>query len=203
MLLLLSFLFAGLGQSNAVEVIQEADSALARAVAERDEPAFRRLLEDEAIFLGGTEPSRGPDAIVEGWSAFFSDSSGETLQWEPVDGVVAESGELGATTGQFIYRDATGAQIEGSYLTVWRLGRDSGWRVVADGTFRVRPGDVLPKGLRERSALESASGDLRIEYGDAEHPDGRLGEYFAVYLRNGDTWQLYGASHTLSPAEDE
>jgi ketosteroid isomerase-like protein len=60
------------------------------------------------------------------------------LDWDPVTGDVAASGDLGYTTGPWIASEpASGAEPAkklgtGWFFSVWRWNRESGWKVLAD-----------------------------------------------------------------------
>lgn len=59
--------------------------------------------------------------------------TGLMLEWEPLKGVVAESGELGYTYGTYrITEKSTGRQEQGTYATIWRKDKDDHWKKELD-----------------------------------------------------------------------
>jgi len=60
------------------------------------------------------------------------------LDWDPVTGDVATSGELGYTTGPWIATERGAAGVPsktlatGWFFSVWRFNPETGWKVVAD-----------------------------------------------------------------------
>ena len=58
------------------------------------------------------------------------------LTWQPEKVVVARSGDLGYTSGTYIwtFKDASGKPVsdKGKYLTVWRKQADGSWKVLFD-----------------------------------------------------------------------
>ena len=148
------------------DAVAAADRALARAVADQDPAAFRRLLADDAVFLGdGVD--RGPAAVARSWAPFFT-PDGPRLSWEPLEVVVAASADLAYTSGSYRLdpappgaapADAAAAPVTGTYLTVWRHDAALGWRVVADGS---RADDDEALVARAAAALHMA-GDEELD----------------------------------------
>jgi ketosteroid isomerase-like protein len=62
--------------------------------------------------------------------------AGLSIDWTPVEAVVAESGELGFTWGRYVasVRDSNGKLVVqyGKYLDVWKRQSDGVWRWIAD-----------------------------------------------------------------------
>jgi ketosteroid isomerase-like protein len=55
------------------------------------------------------------------------------LQWYPSLAGIAASGDLGFSTGPWMYTAANGTQATGHFLTVWRRDAECRWSVVLDG----------------------------------------------------------------------
>lgn len=58
-----------------------------------------------------------------------------TLNWSPIYGDIAQSGELGYTTGPFLITDNTPAKRpaqNGMYFSIWKKQPDDGWKVLVD-----------------------------------------------------------------------
>jgi ketosteroid isomerase-like protein len=96
--------------------------------------AFYMYMADAAAMLpNGSERVVGPESIRD----FMEASRGMTLDWVPIDGAVAASGDLGYTWGTW---EATTPDVEtggaaistGRYVTVWRRDADGSWRVLLD-----------------------------------------------------------------------
>lgn len=79
-------------------------------------------------------PQKAPaDTITAGGLPTGLPDTGLTLEWEPLKGVVAESGELGYTYGTYrITEKSTGRQEQGTYATIWRKDKDDHWQKELD-----------------------------------------------------------------------
>ncbi len=56
------------------------------------------------------------------------------LQWKPIFADVSSGGDLGYTTGPWVFRgSATDPPIYGHYVTVWKKQKDGLWKVMLDG----------------------------------------------------------------------
>ncbi len=67
------------------------------------------------------------------------------LQWEPVDGQVAASGDLGYTWGRYVAtaKDKQGNETEfhGKYVSIWKKQKDGSWKWIVDiGNDNPSPG---------------------------------------------------------------
>jgi hypothetical protein len=75
----------------------------------------------------------------------------DKLEWYPVIGDVAPSGDLGFTTGPWVYTDTgsgsgSGRQRHGHFLTIWRRDAQCQWRVQFDGGIsHATPTSLEPK----------------------------------------------------------
>ena len=90
--------------------------------------AFRDHLAEDAVELAGGQPIHGREAIAKA----LEDPPGApraVLEWAPEDGTV--SGDLGYTWGHYTLT-ASGKSEHGKYLSVWRRGEGSAWKVIAD-----------------------------------------------------------------------
>ncbi len=111
-----------------------AAASVARGAAE----AFREYLLDGALQLpAGSMPIEGRENI---YREMKKGAEGIILNWEPRDGLVAASGELGYTWGMYTVearlvegRDGGRSGIRtGKYLNVWRKDDRGRWRVLVD-----------------------------------------------------------------------
>jgi len=95
--------------------------------------AFRMYLIEDALQLSaGANPIEGRENIYQG---MLEMPEGAILEWEPQEGQVARSGELGWTWGNYVfsYKDSAGElkKSYGKYLNVWKK-QDGQWRVLVD-----------------------------------------------------------------------
>jgi ketosteroid isomerase-like protein len=117
----------------ALQAIMQADRDFAALAAARDPGvAFATWAAPDGALLGGVY---GPEAI----GAAFS--GGGTLEWGPVAGGMADSGDLGYTVGTAVQRGANGRVGYSKYLTIWRRQPNGEWRWVVDGG-NPRPADA-------------------------------------------------------------
>lgn len=156
---------AGLGQSS------EHEKALASLVeAER---AFSRTSEAKGIreaFLTWL----APDAVVfrpapvEGRPVYekMDRANPAVLTWEPEVAEVAASGELGYTSGPYVFRPARGAEPSafGHYVSIWKKQTDGGWKVFLDiGVQHDRPGAPPSAGKVDTPAADKSAKILSPE----------------------------------------
>ena len=111
----------------------ETDRAFAKySMSHGAAEAFRLYLQESAVQLpNGGEPILGRNAIVEA----LRNSGNYSFAWEPVDGSVASSKDLGYTWGYYIVRSNTSGQDAvrmGKYLNVWEKNPDGLWKVSVD-----------------------------------------------------------------------
>ena len=122
----------------ALRQIMQADRDFAAlATAQNPGVAFATFAAPDGALLGG---EYGPEAI----RAAFAGGGG-TLEWGPVAGAMAATGDLGYTVGTAVRRGADGRVGYTKYLTVWRRQPNGEWRWVVDGG-NPRPADPSPGG---------------------------------------------------------
>ena len=119
------------------DALLEADREFARVTAEKGLEGFASMLaEDLWMLLDGRPVIKGKAGAVEAWRPLLSDPN-TSISWEPVLAVLAESGELGYTVGNYEIRgtDAEGKRFvqRGKYVTIWRKQAGGAWKVVLDG----------------------------------------------------------------------
>ncbi|MGJ3241970.1 MAG: YybH family protein [Opitutales bacterium] len=133
--------------SDPLQSLFEADHAFSRHSRKHGAAAaFEAFLHPQARQLpAGSHPLSGRDAIVRqlrGGDDRFS------LVWQPLEGDVAASGDLGWTWGTYVltWREPSGRPHfqHGKYLNIWRREQDGPWRVVVD-VGNTSPGP-LPEG---------------------------------------------------------
>jgi ketosteroid isomerase-like protein len=135
----LTVALAACGAGIDVEAEREALLAMDREFAQASvqfgpAQAFYMYMADGAVQLvDGAERRVGPAAIRDA----LAGAPGLTLDWQPVDGAVAESGDLGYTWGTW---EATSPDVEtggvtlstGRYVSVWRRDPSGAWQVIFD-----------------------------------------------------------------------
>jgi ketosteroid isomerase-like protein len=88
--------------------------------------AFLEYLAADSLVL---EPAPTPAR------AFYEtkqDDSGK-LEWYPALADLAGSGDLGFTTGPWVYTGASGGRFHGHFLTIWKRDAACRWRIEFDG----------------------------------------------------------------------
>ncbi len=133
---ILTFLMGTATMAQSVEDIMQADrdfSAMAQDGEVRD--AFLAYMADGAVLLQPeVDIIDGPDAARATVSAWPDDIN---LSWEPVGGMIAQSGDLGFTYGRYVSRGVTAEGVEvashGKYVSIWQRQDDGSWKWVLDG----------------------------------------------------------------------
>jgi ketosteroid isomerase-like protein len=129
---------SGVDVAAALEQIMQADRDFAAlAMAQNPGVAFGTWAAPDGALLGG---QYGREAIMAAFAG-----GGGTLEWGPVAGRMATSGDLGYTVGTAVRRGADGRVGYTKYLTVWRRQPNGEWRWVVDGG-NPRPADPSPGG---------------------------------------------------------
>ncbi len=125
------------GLAGDEEVLLKADREFARATAEKGVEGFAAFLAEDVVLLNGGAPIiYGRQGAIDMWSGLLTDP-GASITWEPTMAVLAESGELGYTVGQYIMiltgENGERSVEKGKYVTIWRKQADGSWKVVLDG----------------------------------------------------------------------
>lgn len=108
--------------------VRAAENAFAKTLADRDHKAFASFIADDAVFFGGKSVSRGKQAVVDSWAAFF-DGPEAPFRWESELAVVNDSGTLAHSSGP-VFGD--GGKRSGTFNSIWRREKDGSWKVVFD-----------------------------------------------------------------------
>lgn len=106
------------------KALRETDLAWSAAAGKKDVDATVGFMAEDGVTMSPNVPlSKGKDAIRKEWQG-LTGLKDETISWEPTTVQVAESGELGFTTGtwKMAWTDEKGAKLEdhGKYLELWR-----------------------------------------------------------------------------------
>jgi pimeloyl-ACP methyl ester carboxylesterase/ketosteroid isomerase-like protein len=115
--------------ADPVEEVRQAETAFAKAFADRDQARFFALVADDATFMSAGRTLHGKKSVVEVWSNFFKDRVAP-FSWGPERVVVSGDGKLGFSTGPIF--DIEGKHA-GNYFSTWRREANGEWRVVFDG----------------------------------------------------------------------
>ncbi len=105
--------------------------------------AFIEYLDSNGVLLRpGHLPIAGADAVD---FLIQQNDTDYTLTWEPQNGVIAKSGELGYTYGIYALRPSSGdTVIYGTYVSIWKKEKSGSWKYVLDsGNEGI--GDSMPE----------------------------------------------------------
>jgi ketosteroid isomerase-like protein len=90
------------------------------------------LAEDSWVLHPGPQPARPIYQAARDKQA--TKDNKDTLQWYPAVGDIASSGDLGFTSGPWVYTVADkGTLLHGHFLTVWKRDAECRWQVAFDG----------------------------------------------------------------------
>ena len=128
----------------------EMEYAFAQRAQTSVRAAFLEYLAEDSLVL-----APGPTAGRATYLA--AKENQDRLEWYPAVADVAGSGDLGFTSGPWIYTAAgTGAQLYGHFLTVWKRDAHSVWRVQLDGGVS-HPAPVQKEAELARHGMESSA----------------------------------------------
>jgi len=93
--------------------------------------AFLEYIDSNGVLLRpGNLPIAGADAIDY---LIQQNDSAYTLKWEPRNGAVSKSGELGYTYGIYALRPSIkDTIIYGTYVSIWKKEKSGKWKFVLD-----------------------------------------------------------------------
>lgn len=93
--------------------------------------AFIDYLDSNGVLLRpGRLPIAGADAVDY---LIQQNDNDYTLTWEPRNGAIAKSGELGYTYGVYALRPSQkDTVIYGTYVSIWKKEKDGTWKYVLD-----------------------------------------------------------------------
>ncbi|GMU67410.1 MAG: hypothetical protein AMXMBFR36_36840 [Acidobacteriota bacterium] len=118
-----------------VDEVRRAELAFAATVAEDRPRVFAAMLDEAAVFVSGSEVTRGREAIVAAWQGFFGPDR-PLMTWQPEIVEISADGELGFTRGPWRLRgvgeDGRPFERNGVFNSVWRRQADGGWKIVFD-----------------------------------------------------------------------
>ncbi|HPI85204.1 MAG TPA: nuclear transport factor 2 family protein [Bacteroidales bacterium] len=96
--------------------------------------AFLHYIDDSCVLL---RPNRNPIIGRANIEALYKvPDTTFILTWDPLSGDVSRSGDMGYTYGIFTVKmdSPAGEKVEkkGTYVTIWKKGRDGNWKFVLD-----------------------------------------------------------------------
>ena len=142
-LILLSLLItSSTALADLAEEVRCREIGFSKAAEKQNAKRFASFIDADARFVSSTV-TRGPDAVAEAWTVFFTSDS-PTIKWRPQIVEVLEDGKLALSRGPYrvISKDEDGNETEhwGTFNSVWRLQADGGWKVVFDaGSAAAQP----------------------------------------------------------------
>ena len=116
-------------EPGAAAAVKEAETAFAKAFADRDQAKFFGFVAEDANFLSPNRTLAGKAQVTETWSRFFKESTAP-FSWRPERVVVNGSGDIGLSMGPVM--DPAGKHI-GNFSSVWQKQKDGAWKVIFDG----------------------------------------------------------------------
>jgi hypothetical protein len=129
----------------------ETEYAFAQKAQESVRDAFLAYLAEDSLVL---QPKPTPGR------PFYEAAtpSGDKLQWYPAIAAVAPGGDLGFSTGPWIYTTADGTHSYGDFITVWKRDPSCHWRAQFDGGIsHAMPQQTAPKLLPAAVATATAA----------------------------------------------
>lgn len=140
----LAFLFISAGpllgqtshKANAEDAVRAADAAWLKAYEAKDVDKSVTFLDENASMLAPNTPiATGKTAVAKLIARDLAQLDSK-IRWHPDKAGVAQSGELGYTSGfyDWSFKDKSGKVISdtGKYLTVWKKQPDGKWKVLFD-----------------------------------------------------------------------
>lgn len=117
--------------ASPADALADADRAFARDAHARGLDGWMEwFADDSTVFPGSKPPVRGKAEVRAFYESIRFDP--RTLDWTPLRGELAASGELGYTYGTWEFRKEGKVVGTGKYMTIWRKQKDGSWKVEAD-----------------------------------------------------------------------
>ena len=92
--------------------------------------AFIEFAHDNAVLLRENNmPLVGKKAIIKVFEK--ANSKGIQFTWSPINGDIAQSGELGFTYGTYILKRDTIVE-KGTYVSIWKKDLEGNWKYILD-----------------------------------------------------------------------
>jgi ketosteroid isomerase-like protein len=127
-LLSLVFFASAAFAADPADDVRAAETAFAKAFADRDTAKFFSFVADDATFFGG-RALKGKAEVVKAWSRFFEDKAAP-FSWRPEKVAANAAGTIGFSSGPVF--DPNGEQFS-TYTSMWVRQTDGTWKVLFDG----------------------------------------------------------------------
>ena len=150
-----------------IAAVTSADVAYVKSARERDQAAFRDLLDKDVIFLAD-EARKGRLSVLTIWQPLFDGKYDFRYEGEHLETHVADSGDLAWTIGTAVTRFTRpgGGEkevTESFYLNVWQPDADGRWLLKVISSLVVHP--TLGSARDPRSGLMTAWPELADQIG--------------------------------------
>lgn len=123
-------------KASAEDAVRAADAAWLKAYQAKDVDKSVAFLDENASMLAPNTPIATGKAAISKLIAGELALQDSKIRWHPDKAGVAQSGELGYTSGfyDWSFKDKSGKVISdtGKYLTVWKKQADGKWKVLFD-----------------------------------------------------------------------
>jgi ketosteroid isomerase-like protein len=117
------------------EAARAAEVAFAASVANGDAAAFAAAIDEQAVFVDASGPTRGRSAITAAWAPLLAPDRPD-FRWHPELVELSGDGTLALSRGPWTMRAkrADGSVVErgGTFNSIWRRQPDGSWRVLFD-----------------------------------------------------------------------
>ncbi len=134
-LILFAVLSCSVFAADLRQQLMDADTAFAKATAERGLDGWLSWFADDAQINARPAPIQGKEALRKHYSKMFS-QPGFAIRWNPLFAEASKDGTLGYTFGQAEVesRNAKGEvqKSDARYVSVWKRQKDGSWKVVTD-----------------------------------------------------------------------
>lgn len=117
--------------SDTLKTLFEVDLEFSKLSEEKGmQEAFLSYIDEEGVILReNSMPIKGRSTLSEIYK-----NSGPTkgiLTWEPVDGLISTSGDLGYTYGTYTMQ-MKDTSMYGTYVSIWKKNENGDWKFVLD-----------------------------------------------------------------------
>jgi ketosteroid isomerase-like protein len=109
--------------------VRAAETAFAKAFADRDSARFVSFLAPDAKFLQKSGALTGKDQIMSKWGPWLKLEKAP-FSWRPERVEVNGAGDIGLSAGPVF--DDTGAHVA-DYYSIWEKQKDGTWKIIFDG----------------------------------------------------------------------
>jgi ketosteroid isomerase-like protein len=117
------------------ETARAAEVAFAGSVESGDPVAFAAAIDEQAVFVDASGPTRGRAAITAAWAPLLAPDRPD-FRWHPELVELSGDGTLALSRGPWTMKAkrADGVVVErgGTFNSIWRRQADGSWRIVFD-----------------------------------------------------------------------